>query len=127
MTAIEIIEAIKRLPKEERSRVIEFARGVEQNHAASPEELGQLAKRMVEAHDPAEADRLKEEIVRGFYGSQLRAQDSPSERSRGTTQTFAAQDAGTQHFALSNLPCSPASWIQRPKCHRESGSGGFQE
>ncbi len=32
----------------------------------TPEELGQLAKRMVETKDPAEADRLQEEIERGF-------------------------------------------------------------
>jgi hypothetical protein len=34
----------------------------------TPEELGDLAKRMVEENDPTEADRLQEEIVRGFYG-----------------------------------------------------------
>jgi len=34
----------------------------------TPEELGDLAKRMVEENDPIEADRLREEIVRGFYG-----------------------------------------------------------
>jgi hypothetical protein len=37
----------------------------------TPEELGQLAKRMTEAKDPAEADRLQEEIERGFYGGAL--------------------------------------------------------
>ena len=36
----------------------------------SPDELGELARQMVEAQDSAEADRLKEEIVRGFYGGQ---------------------------------------------------------
>lgn len=73
MTAVEIIEEIKRLPKEEQSRVIEFARPAGEARQLSPEELGQLAKRMVEAKDPSEADRLQEEIVRGFYGSQSRA------------------------------------------------------
>jgi hypothetical protein len=34
----------------------------------TPEELGELAKEMVEAEDPVEADRLQDEIVRGFYG-----------------------------------------------------------
>jgi hypothetical protein len=70
MTAVEIIEEIKRLPREERARVIEFARQAGEDRRLSPEELGQLAKRMVEAKDPIEADRLQEEIVRGFYGSQ---------------------------------------------------------
>ncbi len=69
MTAVQIIEEIKRLPREEQTRVIEFARKVGENRPLTPEELGQLAKRMVEAKDPAEADRLQEQIERGFYGS----------------------------------------------------------
>jgi hypothetical protein len=39
----------------------------------TPEELGELAKRIAEAKDPAEADRLQEEIERGFYGGQEHA------------------------------------------------------
>ena len=73
MTAVEIIEEIKRLPREEQSRVIEFARRAGESRQLSPEELGRLAKQMVEAKDPAEADRLQEEIVRGFYGGQSHA------------------------------------------------------
>jgi len=68
MTAVEIIEEIKRLPREEQSRVIEFARHAAEDRRLTPEELGKLAKRMAESQDPAEADRLQEEIVRGFYG-----------------------------------------------------------
>ena len=73
MTAVEIIEEIKRLPMEERSKVIEFARKASGDRRLSPEELGELAKRMVEAKDPAEADKLQEEIVRGFYGGKSHA------------------------------------------------------
>lgn len=73
MTAAQIIEEIKRLPQNERSRVIEFARHAEEIRQLSGEELGELARRMVEAKDPAEADRLKDEIVRGFYGGQPHA------------------------------------------------------
>ena len=73
MTAVEIIEEIKRLPQDEQSRVIEFARHAGQNRPLNPEELGRLAKQMVEAKDSAEADRLQEEIVRGFYGGQSHA------------------------------------------------------
>lgn len=73
MTAVEIIEEIKRLPRDEQSRVIEFARLVGEKRQLSPEELGRLAKQMVEAKDPAEADRLQEEIVRGFYGGEPHA------------------------------------------------------
>ena len=73
MTAVEIIEEIKRLPRGEQSRVIEFARQVAETLPLSPEDLGKLAKRMVEAQDPAEADRLQEEIARGFYGGESHA------------------------------------------------------
>lgn len=73
MTAAEIIEEIKRLPRDERSRVIEFARHAEETRQLSGEELGELTRRMVEAKDSSEADRLKDEIVRGFYGGQSHA------------------------------------------------------
>ena len=73
MTAAEIIEEIKRLPQNEQTRVIEFARHAGEDRQLTPEELGELAKRMVEAKDPKEADRLQEEIVRGFYGGQSHA------------------------------------------------------
>ena len=73
MTAVEIIEEIKRLPEAEQNRVIAFARNADENRQLGPEELGKLAKRMVEAKDPAEADRLQAEIVRGFYGGQAHA------------------------------------------------------
>jgi hypothetical protein len=73
MTAVEIIEEIKRLPRAEQTRVIEFARQAGEAHSPTPEQLGQLAKRMVEAQDPAEADRLQQEIVNGFYGGPSRA------------------------------------------------------
>ena len=73
MTAAEIIEEIKRLPRQEQTRVIEFAQRVVEDRSLSPEELGELAQRMVEAKDAAEADRLQEEIVRGFYGGQSHA------------------------------------------------------
>ena len=73
MTAVEIINEIKRLPKAEQNRVIEFARNAGKNRPLAPDELGKLTKRMVEAKDSAEADRLQEEIVRGFYGGQSHA------------------------------------------------------
>jgi len=73
MTAVEIIEEIKRLPEAEQHRVIQFARNADENRQLDPDELGKLAKQMVEAKDPAEADRLKAEIVRGFYGGQPHA------------------------------------------------------
>jgi hypothetical protein len=68
MTAVQIIEEIKRLPRGEKAKVIAFACQAAAPQPLSPEELGELANRMVEAKDPAEAGRLQEEIVRGFYG-----------------------------------------------------------
>jgi len=69
VTAVQIIEEIKRLPKEERTRIVEFLRRATEGDQLSPEELGKLAKRMVEVNNPEEADKLQGEIVRGFYGS----------------------------------------------------------
>jgi hypothetical protein len=73
MTAVEIIEEIKRLPSAEQNRVIEFVQKTAESRRLSPDKLGQLAKQMTEAKDCAEADRLQEEIVRGFYGGKPHA------------------------------------------------------
>lgn len=72
MSASDVIEEIKRLPRVEREKVIKFARE-EVTGQLSPEEIGELTRRMVEAKDPAEAARLEEEIVRGFYGDEPHA------------------------------------------------------
>jgi len=68
MTGIEVIEEIKRLPREEQIQVLAFARQLVENQPLTPEELGELANRMVNTQDSVEADRLQEKIVRGFYG-----------------------------------------------------------
>ena len=73
MTATAVIEEIKRLPHAEQSRVIQFVHELARQRQLTGEELGALAKQMVETKDPAEADRLKEEIVRGFYGGEPHA------------------------------------------------------
>lgn len=73
MTATAVIEEIKQLPREEQSRVIQFVNELARNRQLSGKELGDLAKRMVEAKDPAEADQLQEELVRGFYGDEPHA------------------------------------------------------
>jgi hypothetical protein len=72
MTGLEVIEEIKRMPREERQKVLEYARYAEKEQF-SPEELGELTRQMVEAKDPAEAERLKQEIIRGFYGTEPHA------------------------------------------------------
>lgn len=68
MTAVEIIEEFKHLPLAEQNQVIDFVRKSTERRALTPEELGELAKQMVETNDPVEADTLQGEIVRGFYG-----------------------------------------------------------
>lgn len=73
MTAQQVIEEIKRLPRDEQNKVFEFARHTTETRRLTPEELGELAKRMTETKDRAEADRLQEEIVRGFYGNESHA------------------------------------------------------
>ena len=73
MTAAAVIEEIEQLPPEEQSRVIQFAIELARKRQFTGKELGELARRMVETKDPAEADRLQEEIVRGFYGGEPHA------------------------------------------------------
>ena len=73
MTGIEVIEEIKRLPREEQAKVLAFAHQLAESQALTPEQLGELANRMVETRDPVEADRLREKIVRGFYGGDSHA------------------------------------------------------
>jgi hypothetical protein len=65
---MEIIEEIKRLPRAEQDQVIDFVRKAGEVRRLTPDELGELARQMVEAKDSREADRLQTEIVRGFYG-----------------------------------------------------------
>ena len=72
MTAGEIIEEIKRLPQDEQAKVLDFVQQSE-NRRLTPEELGELARRMAETNDSAEADRLQDKIIRGFYGGQSNA------------------------------------------------------
>ena len=68
MTATKVIEDILHLPREEQSRVLEFAFQLARRRQLSSKELSALAQRMVNSDDPAEVERLKAEITRGFYG-----------------------------------------------------------
>ena len=68
MTATGVIEEIKNLPRAEQSRVIQFAFELARERQLSGEKLSELAQRMAETKDPAEAQKLREEIHRGFYG-----------------------------------------------------------
>jgi hypothetical protein len=73
MTGSQVIDEIKRLPRDERRKVIDFARTEVDAEQLSPAELGELARQMVETPDASEAERLKREIIRGFYGAEPHA------------------------------------------------------
>jgi isocitrate/isopropylmalate dehydrogenase len=68
MTAAKVIGEIMRLPREEQSRVLEFAFELARKRQLSGKDLSALAQRMVDSDDPAEVERLKSEITYGFYG-----------------------------------------------------------
>lgn len=68
MTASGVIEEIKQLPRAEQSRVIQFAFELARGRQLSGDKLSELAQRMADSNDPAEAQKLREEIHRGFYG-----------------------------------------------------------
>jgi hypothetical protein len=67
VTAMQIIEEIKRLDPHEQLCVIRFAYQLDAERQLTGTELSSLAERMVNAADPAEKARLREEIARGFY------------------------------------------------------------
>ena len=68
MTAAKVIEEIMHLPREEQSRVLEFAFQLARKRQLSGKELTELAQRRVDSDDPAEVERLKSQMTRGFYG-----------------------------------------------------------
>lgn len=70
MSANQVIEEIKHLTPDEQAEVIRFAFQLARKRQLTGEELGELARQMVEAKDPAAASQLREEIVRGFYGGE---------------------------------------------------------
>ena len=68
MTAKAVIEEIKHLPPAEQSRVIRFAFELARERQLSGDKLSELAQRMTDSENPAEIQKLREEIHRGFYG-----------------------------------------------------------
>ena len=50
------------------SRVLDFALELKRKRQLPGKELSTLAQRMVDSDDPAEIEKLKLEITRGFYG-----------------------------------------------------------
>ena len=68
MTATEIIHEIDSLRPTELAAVVRHTKELDKHRQLSGEELGVLAQQMVDATDPAEVERLKAEITKGFYG-----------------------------------------------------------
>ena len=68
MSASEVIEEIKQLTAAEQAEVIQFALQLARTRPLTAAELTSLAQRMVDSDDPAEVERLKTSIARGFYG-----------------------------------------------------------
>jgi isocitrate/isopropylmalate dehydrogenase len=68
MTATGVIEEIKHLPRAEQSRVLQFAFELARERQLPGKKLSKLARRMADSDNPAEVEKLKAEITRGFYG-----------------------------------------------------------
>lgn len=68
MNAAAIIDEIKNLPPGEQAQVVEFVHELEKKSPWSGEKLSEHERKMVETTDPAETQRLKDEIVAGFFG-----------------------------------------------------------
>ena len=68
MTANAVIEQIEQMTPDEQSRVIQLVIDLARRRQLTGKELGVLAQRMIESDDPAEIERLKSALTRGFYG-----------------------------------------------------------
>jgi len=69
MTAAQIINEIKRLSPEEQAAAVRMVYELDAERKLSGPELSALAERFVNSQDPVEASRVRETIVRGFYGA----------------------------------------------------------
>jgi hypothetical protein len=99
-----VIEEIKRLPKEERTKVIAFTRQLADQRPLAPEELGQLAKWMAETHDSAEADRLQERIVRAIAKYSIAACSSSLARGLSVRQQYEQADTLCRQLSSAGSP-----------------------
>jgi len=70
VTASQIIDEIKSLPPEEQAGVVRFVYQLDAERRLSGSELSTLAERLVNAEDTVEASRVRETIIRGFYGAE---------------------------------------------------------
>jgi hypothetical protein len=70
VTASQIINEIRGLTPGKQAGVVRFVYELDAERKLSGPELSTLAERLVKAEDPAEASRVREAIVRGFYGAE---------------------------------------------------------
>ena len=70
MTAAQIISEIKALAPEEQAGVVRAVYELDAERKLSGPELSTLAQRLVQADDPIETSRVRESIIRGFYGAE---------------------------------------------------------
>ena len=63
-----ILENVRALPAEKQEEVLAFTRSLGANRQLSPEELGALANRLLDARSPEEAAEIRDRLTRGFYG-----------------------------------------------------------
>jgi hypothetical protein len=68
MSASQVIEEIKHLPRAEQSRVLRFAFELARERQLPGQELSGFAQKLADSKNPAEAKALRDEIHRGFYG-----------------------------------------------------------
>lgn len=78
MTASQIIDEIKCLTPEEQAGVVRFVYQLDAERKLRGPELSILAERLVKAEDPVEASRVRETIIRGFYGAEREAWNPPA-------------------------------------------------
>ena len=68
MSATQVIEEIQHLTPTEQAKVIQFAYRLDAERMLSGKELAAFAKRMIDASDPVEKRKIRDELTRGFYG-----------------------------------------------------------
>ncbi len=69
MTATQIIAEISALPQQEKQQVIRFTRRLEAELPLAADDLTVLAERLVAADDAGQASALRDQIMKGFYGT----------------------------------------------------------
>jgi hypothetical protein len=68
MTAAQVIDEIKHLPRDQQAEVVSFLFEFAKTRQLTGNELGDLAERLAASTDPAEIARLRLGMTRGFFG-----------------------------------------------------------